>query len=274
MSDAAQKDMDVDAFLAWAEGRTRPGELRDGKPVMVSPERALHALAEYEAQKALETGIARARLPCRLLPDGMTVRITARNAFEPDALVVCPSPSDFSAMEIPNPVIVVEVLSLSTVADDHGIRLGGYFSLPCVEHYLIVDADRPVLAQTRASERAIETRPARFGQVADALLEAKSHEWRNQKHREQWRIALAETAAALRARNRAPPQSVPACETRSPPCRARCRRLRPAVLRRRRPTRSPLRFSSDAPSAWAADAASGTFFRNALDSCERLMRFR
>ena len=32
------------------------------------------------------------------------------------------------------------------------------------------------------------------------MLEAKSHEWRNQKHREQWRIALAETAAALRAR--------------------------------------------------------------------------
>ena len=37
-------------------------------------------------------------------------------------------------------------------------------------------------------------------------------------------------------------------------------------------TRSPLRFSSDGPSAWAADAAS--FFRKALDSCERLMRFR
>ena len=45
MSDAAQKDMDVDAFLAWAEGRTRQWE------VMMAPERALHALAEYEAKK-------------------------------------------------------------------------------------------------------------------------------------------------------------------------------------------------------------------------------
>ena len=51
MPDAAQKDMDVDAFLAWAEGRTRRWELRDGKPVMMAPARALHALAEYEAQK-------------------------------------------------------------------------------------------------------------------------------------------------------------------------------------------------------------------------------
>ena len=81
MSDAAQKDMDVYAFLAWAEGRTRRWELRDGKPVMMAPERALHALAEYEAQKALETGIARVRLPCRLFPDGMTVRITAPQRF-------------------------------------------------------------------------------------------------------------------------------------------------------------------------------------------------
>ena len=36
----------------------------------------------------------------------MTVRITARTAFEPDALVVRPTPSDLGAMEIPNPVVV------------------------------------------------------------------------------------------------------------------------------------------------------------------------
>ena len=40
----------------------------------------------------------------------MTVRISARTAFEPDALVVCPSPTDLNTTEIPNPVIVVEVL--------------------------------------------------------------------------------------------------------------------------------------------------------------------
>ena len=43
-------------------------------------------------------------------------------AFEPDALVVCPPPADLSTLEIPNPVIVVEVLSPSTAADDHGIK--------------------------------------------------------------------------------------------------------------------------------------------------------
>ncbi len=50
----------------------------------------------------------------------------------------------------------------------------------------------------REKKRAAAGRPT-FGQVADALLEAKAGEWRNGKHREQWRIALMETAATLRA---------------------------------------------------------------------------
>ena len=91
MSDTAKSEMDVDAFLSWAEGRDGRWELRDGRPVMMSPERAAHALTKYAAQKTLEAAIVRAGLPCRMFPDGMTVRISARNAFEPDALVVCPS---------------------------------------------------------------------------------------------------------------------------------------------------------------------------------------
>ena len=96
----------------------------------------------------------------------MTVRITARTAFEPDALVVCPSPPDLNTMEIPNPVIVVEVLSPSTAADDHGLKLDGYFSLPSVEHYLIIDPDRSVMIHhKRGQAEAIETRILREGVV-------------------------------------------------------------------------------------------------------------
>ena len=82
----------------------------------------------------------------------MTVRITGRTAFEPDALVVCPPPTDLQTMEIPNPVIVVEVLSPSTAADDHGLKLDGYFSLPSVQHYLILDPDRRVMIHHRRGQ--------------------------------------------------------------------------------------------------------------------------
>jgi len=165
MSSPAKNEMDVDAFLLWAEGCDGRWELRDGQPVMMAPERAAHALTKYAAQKALEGGI-RAGLPCRMFPDGMTVRITARTAFEPDALVVCPSPPDLNTMEIPNPVIVVEVLSPSTAADDHGVKLDGYFSLRSVEHYLILDPDRRVMIHHKRSQaEAIETRILRDGVV-------------------------------------------------------------------------------------------------------------
>ncbi len=166
MSSPAKNEMDVEAFLAWAEGRQGRWELRDGQPVMMAPERALHALTKFAAQKTLENGLQRAGLPCRVFPDGMTVRIAARTAFEPDALVVCPPPADLDAMEIPNPVVVVEVLSPSTAADDHGVKLDGYFSLSSIHHYLILDPDRRVMIHHRRGQAgAIETRVLREGQV-------------------------------------------------------------------------------------------------------------
>ena len=166
MADAAQRDMDVDAFLLWADGREGRWELRDGQPLLMAPERAAHALTKYAAQEFLKAAIRKAGLPCRMFPDGMTVRIAARTAFEPDALVVCPPPADLNTMEIPNPVIVVEVLSPSTAADDHGVKLDGYFSLGSVNHYLILDPDRRVMIHHRRGHAgAIETRVLREGVV-------------------------------------------------------------------------------------------------------------
>ncbi len=166
MSSPAKNEMDVDAFLAWAEGRQGRWELRDGQPVLMSPERAAHALTKFSAQIAMREGIRRAGLPCRVFPDGMTVRIAGGTAFEPDALVVCPPPPDLNTMEIPNPFIVVEVLSPSTAADDHGVKLDGYFSLGGVFHYLILDPDRSVMIHHRRGHAgAIETRVLREGVV-------------------------------------------------------------------------------------------------------------
>jgi len=50
-----------------------------------------------------------------------------------------------NAIEVPNPVIVVEVASPSTRKIDASLKLNGYFSLPSVHHYLIIDADGPPL---------------------------------------------------------------------------------------------------------------------------------
>lgn len=50
--------------------------------------------------------------------------------------------------------------------------------------------------EARRSQMAVPS----FGEIADGLLQSKESEWRNAKHREQWRTALKDQAAALRPR--------------------------------------------------------------------------
>jgi integrase len=52
----------------------------------------------------------------------------------------------------------------------------------------------------RDAEREAQKGIPTFGQVADALIEAKEGGWRNAKHRQQWRNTLATYAAALRSK--------------------------------------------------------------------------
>ena len=170
----ALKMMTVDEFLAWAEGKEGRWELHDGLPVMISsaesdiisPERAAHIRTKFRAAKALDGAVSVAEAPCEVFTDGMAIRIDARTTYEPDASVACGPRIAADAVEIDNPVIVVEVLSPSTAAVDHGRKLSGYFSLMSVQHYLIIDPDRRVVIHhKRGSGDAIETRVLSDGKV-------------------------------------------------------------------------------------------------------------
>jgi Uma2 family endonuclease len=80
-----------------------------------------------------------------MLPDGMTVRVDEATAYEPDALVYCGAKVPSNSIEVPNPVIVVERLSPSTRRIDATAKLAGYFKLPGVAHYLIIDPDKTLI---------------------------------------------------------------------------------------------------------------------------------
>ena len=166
MSTVARPLLTVEQFLAWAEGRDGRWELQDGELVAMAPERLVHAETKYEVVAALKAAIRRASVPCHAVPDGATVRIAARTAFEPDALVYCGPRLPPDAIEIPEPLIVVEVLSDGTAVRDHGVKLAGYFSLPSLAHYLILDADsRMVIHHKRGAGEVIETRILSDGQI-------------------------------------------------------------------------------------------------------------
>jgi Uma2 family endonuclease len=166
LSTAANPLMTVDEFLAWAEGRDGRWELHDGEFVAIAPQSLAHLDTKHEVVTALKSAIRRAQAPCHAVPDGATVRIAAGAAFEPAALVYCGPRLPPDAIEIPGPVIVVEVVSEGTAARDHGPKLAGYFSLPSVAHYLILDADnRMAIHHKRGLGDVIETRILKEGQL-------------------------------------------------------------------------------------------------------------
>jgi Uma2 family endonuclease len=156
----------VDEFLAWAEGQPGRYELYAGRIYAMAPERAGHARLKYKVHKELERAIERAGIDCHMLPDGMTIRVDVDTAHEPDALIYCGAEVDDDVVEITNPMVVVEVLSPSTRRIDASAKLAGYFQVPSVQHYLIIDPEgRPTILHSRQPDGRILTQLSSDGSL-------------------------------------------------------------------------------------------------------------
>ncbi len=143
--------MTVEEYLAWSDSQTerRRTELINGQIVAMPAERLLHTSIKASVFLALRQAIEAAGVPCKALPDGPGVRIDEHTVYEPDALVYCGGPPPPTSMLIPNPVILVEVLSPTTTHSDTSAKLIGYFKLPSVAHYLILDPDARTVTHHR-----------------------------------------------------------------------------------------------------------------------------
>jgi Uma2 family endonuclease len=168
MTAVPKHKMTVDEFLAWSD--TVPGryELLDGVVYTMQSERVGHARVKHAVQNALAAALRASgqSATCEMLPDGMTVRVDAETAFEPDALVYCGTRLASTILEVPNPIIVVEVLSPSTRSIDVSQKLAGYFLIPSIQHYLIVNPQRlPVIHHARQADGTILTRLVTAGAI-------------------------------------------------------------------------------------------------------------
>jgi Uma2 family endonuclease len=157
MIDLPKHKMTADEFLAWAEDQLPEGgkfELWDGEVILRHgpggfEERSEHWEAKTAMVLALHDAIKRAGLSCFVAADGPMVRLSPSKMAKPDVLVYCGPKVPRGVQEVPNPIILVEVLSPSTKRRDHGVKLQGYFTLPSLHHYLIIDPDRRLLIQHR-----------------------------------------------------------------------------------------------------------------------------
>lgn len=88
----------------------------------------------------------------------MTVGVDRETVYEPEALVQCGAYIDEDAIEIADPIVVVEILSPSTRSIDSGEKRTGYFRIPSLRHDLIVDAVKRLIIHHRRGGDLIETR--------------------------------------------------------------------------------------------------------------------
>src|SRR5262245_12249168 len=119
MIELPKRKMTADEFLAWAEELLPEDgkfELWDGEVVLrhgpgFEEERSEHWDAKGAMYRALYDAIQRAGLPCFTAVDGPAVRLSPNRMARPDVLVYCGARVPRGVQEVPNPVILVEVLS-------------------------------------------------------------------------------------------------------------------------------------------------------------------
>lgn len=159
--------MNRDEYYRWAERQPRGRfELVAGRVIAMPAERIAHVEAKSTVWLMLREAIAAAGVSCTAYADGVTVEVGDDTAYEPDALVDCGGRIDRNAMAAPSPVIVVEVLSPSTRSMDTGTKLAGYFRVPSIQHYLIVDIDRrTVTHHRRLDDDGIDTSTQAAGRL-------------------------------------------------------------------------------------------------------------
>jgi Uma2 family endonuclease len=137
------KRMTVPEFLAWAETRDQGRyELINGRLWAMAPERSDHVQAKRRAANVLKAAIARAGVNCEAFVDGLAVVVDEETSYIPDALVNCGKPVARDSLVVPDPIIVVEVVSPSARSLDKTTKLADYFPVAGLTHYLVLDLGR------------------------------------------------------------------------------------------------------------------------------------
>jgi len=160
--------MTREEYRTWAEQQpSHRFERLEGVVVAMAPERAAHNRCKRSAWAALRAAVQRAGLPFEVFGGGMTIEV-GDSDYEPDAVVRCDGarlPPD--AVAVPDPLVIVEVLSPSTSGVDRGLKLRDYFRLPSLQHYLIVWPETTrIVRHSRMPSGDVATEVFTSGQIA------------------------------------------------------------------------------------------------------------
>ncbi len=137
MRSAAEKLMSLDEFLAWEREQPERHEF-DGFTVTAMTGASLpHVVITMNVAFALREALR--GTGCR--PFSNDAKVIAGGAVRYPDIVVCCRPYDETDDIVPEPIVIIEVVSPTTERVDRGRKKFDYFATPSVRQYAI--APRP-----------------------------------------------------------------------------------------------------------------------------------
>ena len=167
MADVAEKRMTVTEFLNWDDGTDTRYQLIDGRPVAVAPPSPSHSVIVLNLGHELKS---RLKPPCYAGTEAGVEHPDRDDTFyEADIVVSCtPVAPDMAA--IPDPVVVIEVLSPSTIEHDRGRKAYDYRGVPSVQEIVLVASEQRHVEVWRRRGAKWEVEDL----IGDAMLELEA----------------------------------------------------------------------------------------------------
>ena len=140
----------VDQYLAMEERARIKHEYIDGRIFAMSGVTRRHNRIALNIFSILSAHLMGS--PCAVYISDLKVHVKAANSFYyPDVVVTCGVHDDRSSI-IPDPVLLVEVLSRSTASIDRREKVLSYRQIPSLREYLIVDYKKKHVEMHRKDE--------------------------------------------------------------------------------------------------------------------------
>jgi Uma2 family endonuclease len=139
MAETAEKLLTLAEFLEWDDGTDTRYELVRGKILAMAPPSARHSVIASRIGGALEAGLKR---PCYVGTNAGVIRPDRDDTFYEADLVVSCTPLQSDAVTIPQPTVVIEVLSPTTAEHDRGSKLYDYRRIASVQEIALVASEQ------------------------------------------------------------------------------------------------------------------------------------
>jgi len=150
MSNVAEQLMSLDEFLAWERDQPEKHESAGGVITMMTGASLAHATITMNVAFALRQALR--GTGCRPFVNDAKV-IASDSVRYPDIVVTCQPVSGTDDI-VPEPIVVIEVISPSTEREDRGRKKFDYFATPSIWQYAIVEQDERLIdLYTRTGDR-------------------------------------------------------------------------------------------------------------------------